>query len=533
VKNTRARLIRLRAIPLMFLFALIAGMILPIFSTMHIFAQRTTPFDKDDVMIYDAIYGLLYQKVQDAERSSRAKSRSASDNSDFVCGTDNGQLPLESKITSDQYENKGYDIGKGSYSPIISEYSQEKINAPVTLYDSNKPPGEPECRQILALYWNRAYPNADPQKSRQAFLREYYDTTGTQPYELKNGAAKRLYNNLKNYADGRISGHPAEFQAWRDRIINQAFITCYRWNNAAQPESKATDAQKFNKDNWAPLNEGNKSVGYLAEKAIEPGKVSGGEGDGVVGCSQVRDFIFLQSNRYLLNYSTDTLTNDLNNSTNDYKLQKMREKLNEGKNEDIVKVCVAQASVPDSFSQLSLADQISSISYGLIHELDEFEYATNGQGSIKLNALSSAYIAKCLKESPIGEQLDAIKEILVPDTSRVDGGLNEKAVWDCDGIIPTGWLKIAGIPLAPNALFRFDKWFQNAFDWFGCKVTQGVLNVAQKMQETAHAYLETDENYFTSDKIKAAWGNFRNLANILFVIAFLLIIISTVIRGQF
>lgn len=107
----------------------------------------------------------------------------------------------------------------------------------------------------------------------------------------------------------------------------------------------------------------------------------------------------------------------------------------------------------------------------------------------------------------------------------VDDGEGE-IVRDCDGLIPTGWW-------GPLKLLRLDQWAANAFDWFGCKVIQATLGVAEALHSQAHDALATDENYFTSDSVTAAWASFRTIANILFVIAFLLIILSTVIGGKF
>ncbi len=92
-------------------------------------------------------------------------------------------------------------------------------------------------------------------------------------------------------------------------------------------------------------------------------------------------------------------------------------------------------------------------------------------------------------------------------------------------------------------------WIPNALDWFGCTVAKALLSVlksasdwiadnlettattssdVKKVTESDGTVIETtSQSSKADDALKAIWSNILNIANVLFVIAFLIMIIST------
>ena len=93
-------------------------------------------------------------------------------------------------------------------------------------------------------------------------------------------------------------------------------------------------------------------------------------------------------------------------------------------------------------------------------------------------------------------------------------------------------------------------WAPSALDWFGCVVIEGLEGLVNAATEGLSDLLRTNEGNANDlddpndteklkivkeekDNLKKVWGTFLNIANVLFIIAFLAIIISQVVGGKF
>lgn len=104
-----------------------------------------------------------------------------------------------------------------------------------------------------------------------------------------------------------------------------------------------------------------------------------------------------------------------------------------------------------------------------------------------------------------------------------DGGDEEEIVDDCEfGSIGLSWR--IWEPLADIG--------ENALNWFGCTVIKGVITFIEWLNDGIDDYLRTNlSDYRGPDSgIREVWSSMLTIANILFVIAFLVMVIATALN---
>ncbi|TXG76665.1 hypothetical protein E6Q11_04190 [Candidatus Dojkabacteria bacterium] len=275
-------------------------MLVPLLSFISISAAP--PASKDDVLRYEVLKGLLVLQQQE----------SASDRPTCLDYSESGQLPLEEELSANEYAD-------ANFSPLVStdsagyKISQAEFRLPATLHSSSKM----SCKEALTYaYGGGKYGGSGESMAvkRQNFIKEYYDTRpgSGPPYKLKANAKTKAYNDIRAYYNELIQGREDSFRWWHDRILSQAFNTCWKWADPANPLTSSTPAnQRFNKDNWAEEQGGNKVVGATNEFRVE-----GAWQDSVVTCEGVRDYIFdTPENRFIMSFGEGALLENLEEAT--------------------------------------------------------------------------------------------------------------------------------------------------------------------------------------------------------------------------
>jgi len=217
------------------------------------------------------------------------------------------------------------------------------------------------------------------------------------------------------------------------------------------------------------------------------------------------------------------LTGEGEQETQDQKLADLKALLENSANRTIVTDCIANSG-DAQLKNMSLANVIPGIAASIINDTESITVGSPTSMQVyTVNALSTAAIKICLNESPIGENIKGIVEREFAPVN-LDGATTDDsenlAADDCDGIIPGGVLN----KINPAAYLR------NSLDWFGCSFSKGMVAIIDKMSDVISDSLATSEDSSQKDAIQGVWNKFLTIANILFVVAFLLMTISTALN---
>ncbi len=442
-------------------------------SPLVIFAQNSgsarMPGNQTVVVRYETLRALTGAKKTD-------------NNSQSVC-----LLDLKS-LTKNDYENP-------SVSPLKAT-AGNTFSVPSILFgSSNSNLATISCAKALSEYYETAYQGASKPEKRQAFIKDHYNT-GSFPYTPRTNWSK-LQTDIKNYATSLIAGRSDSFNLWRDHVISDAFGACWKWKDSS---IERTDETRAKKENWIPEDNRLRVVGYMGAM-----RIYGTYTTGLADCDSIRSFIIDNpSNRYLLTFGESALEEALDEEILQYKLEKAREIL-ASDNYDSVKFCVAGASAESSFSGMPIADQASSIAEGIIKEYDKLRYA---QGRLTVNELSTAYIKDCIvNKSPLASKIKSTLEVTAPTTDGLGDQGNDDQSVDQDSC---------------------DANLNSPLSWILCPIIDTIEGALRMFGD----YLKDNLRYEVSDSLYEAWAIFRNIANILFVIAFLILIISQTLGGK-
>lgn len=472
------------------IFALIAVAIFtnPLYPIAYMQGQlnaQSQPANQENAMLYEAFNALLRGRREVTNTPLACVYGSNVGNSDLK-----DRVKLKPELTASDYRSANAELMRDP---------NHFVNVPATLFGDGF--GDLTCETALELYIDHAYSGANMLEKRQAFIREYYNTN-EQPYTLKVDDAR---SKLKNAISSKILelSSSTGLTNWRDRIISQAFNICFKWKN---PAITITSANKFNKDNWEKENGGNKSVGYMAESAIEGEYV-----DGVTTCDKIRDFIFDNpANHYIMSYGEDALQDDLNQLEDAQKIEDIKAEFATDSNAFLF--CVNSTPGTEEFRNLPTSTQHSVMATYMVG-------GNEAQGAGVLNAFAARALADCLHSTTqFGDTITEVLERQPPSAERTDAETSEDEGDACyDSVEPlfsVGPLKV------PNPL-----------KWIVCGVSQlfaGLLNYATSVVQSLLHFDPTTEKE-QGGELKKVWGAILNVANILFVIAFLIMVLSTIL----
>jgi hypothetical protein len=403
-----------------------------------------------------------------------------------------GGLSLVESLSSESVRNG--DFFEGST-------GSRRMDVPATLFGTDSK----TCEDLLNEYINYAFEGSNATEKRLAFLRKYYNTSSA-PYTLRaNGKSLATADLRSAQLDlAAISG----LSNWHDRIMSQAFNDCYRWtDDVANPLEDATDAEKFNKDRWERENSGNVSTGLSVEYIIE-----GRYDDGIVTCSDVMDYIFDDpANHYILSYGPASLQNDLDEEESARKIQDITDEF--ATDPEAFSFCVASGEGSEAFRNLPLSTQYRLFASYLVD-------GDNTRPLSTLDAATASAIASCLHNSTqFGSTITSILAREAPQLPSRDAESGEDEGDSCyDSVEPLFTIPVTGTKV-PNPL-----------KWMVCGISQLFASFIDTAGSAVGSYLSynpfDDQGEAT---LKSVWGNILNVANILFVVAFLVMVLSTIL----
>lgn len=387
-----------------------------------------------------------------------------------------------------------------SYSPIT--VSQRNINVPSLLFDSTSI----SCAKALSLYYEENFPGSNLEEKRQAFIKEYYDTTKVvnDHYILKDdsqSSAQKLYNSVLSYVRGLVGNDTSEFYAWRDRIISKDFQDCWKWappDPANTPAfDKATDEQKKDPANWGPedRNTPSNNVGWMAEKEI-----TGNYSDGRVSCDEVKSYIF-PNHTDLISFGDDDFKEILENEAKAAAAAQIGEILL--KNIDKVTFCAADAGITPLPSVYEIAAWLA------YNDKDHVLSSTGTEEQLnKFKACLVDNISEVKTElEDLGQDLTKIEENVTDATDGGADGGDDKC-------------------LASNDFVA----------WFVCPVLDFVDLILEKLAAAIQDWLRFDLTAMNAGDngggLYTAWNIFRSLSTILIMAGFLLALLVKGVKGE-
>lgn len=291
------------------------------------------------------------------------------------------------------------------------------------------------------------------------------------------------------------------FTIYENTVVLSAFKNCWT------PKSNlAKGYDKYTSDNYNRLKSGRANTGWATEVAVD-----GSYSDGRVDCDNI--FNYVKENKLLDKDASKGAADSL-------RADAVRDVIKNLDNyRDILKVCLANQP---SLVNLSTAKILDTVSEWLASKSTSgFSYKDDSGKTVTVDATEAKNIRNCLK-SNIPGLADTLKESIDSTPTAGSGSSSSGSIGDCDfnNIVPSGWSKV-------NPLAWAKEFAQSAIDWFGCQVIKGVLNFVEKLNDSIDGYLRTDKDQFSTDATKAAWNRFLTIANIIFVIGFLIMLLST------
>lgn len=489
-----AKYIQIKRITLVFFATLILSSVLqPFVASKLVSAADPPPATRTLVKRYEALRALLSGKDQD--RGQTFNNFCTIGDNNEISSTPTTNLGLKPELDSAGYNQISEDI-------LDDDITINRIRVPATLFGDGF--GTLTCKKALELYIEGKYGKYD-KDNRIKFIKEYYDTSTSFPIKLKTTGKSDAWSDIHAYMLSLIEGRTQSFLWWRDRIISQAFNTCFKWNNPT-PIEDATEDELFTKSNWTEEEGGNKSVGYMAELAIQESYV-----DGVVNCEDVMTFIFDDpGNRYILSYSQSDLQDDLDAAEALRKRQEIREEF--ATDPSAFLYCVAGTPGTELFQQLPESTQYDLMA-GYIVDGDD----TVGIGDF-LSAEAAKAVADCLRTSDqFGETIEDITSRPPPSADREESDNGEDQGDTCyDSIEPL--ITLPGGIKIPNPL-----------KWAICGLSQILAGLIDSASDAVQDLLQFNPTSSEDggDQLKIVWSSILRIANILFVIGFLVMIIST------
>lgn len=327
-----------------------------------------------------------------------------------------------------------------------------------------------------------------------------------------------LKSELSKYI-AEIETRPQFDKAWAAytrRQVKAAFGVCYRLRDGKDP-SKA-DSYDYNPG----FNEGRGvDAGYVVETAI--GEQNGTYQDGRVSCGTLMQ-------GYLLGkYYDDTTSEDFEK---DVKAQAIRDILTkDSESQSKFWYCVG-ASAP-ALTNLQLPDVLTAVSEWLAVGDDSVgTVVVSGSLPIPVSATVMKAIRDCLvAPDAFGEKLQKIL-----DDDFISGDQDEEdASNTADGT--TAELEDCsdkGLGWNPG------NWLNNGLDWLGCQVAKAALSILKSASDWLATNLETtattssgDQSSKADEALKSVWSNILVVGNILFVVGFLIMILSTILNFSF
>ena len=468
-------------------------------------AATPVPASREEVERYEALRGLLNGRSQNSGSSYACRDYQVS-----------GELPLEDEISADDYSN-------ADYSPLVKydsggyDISKATFRVPATLFGDGT--NEVTCKKALSLAYGGMFTSGNLAARRQEFIKKYYDTSSA-PYKLKSGAKASAYSDVRTFMLSLISGRSDSFLWWRDRIISQAFNTCWKWGNPANPLTKDTpDSERYKPENWVTEQGGNKAGGYMVESAIE-----GRYDDGVVNCDGVKDYVLDDaSHHYIMGFSEGDLQDKLDDATQAAELQARIDNTTGVllTNPDGLRFCgVGFGMIPAG--NPSIVDYLQYIATWLANGgthpfknvfntevtlKDGTKLAPNAQTSAEANpGATQTFIdfENCLKQAYPDLEAALNTHFAPPSADRVNTGgaqAEQKSCENNSGVL--SWIVCSAVDL-----------ISGVFNWIDTQI-QALLGV--------------DREKYTSAEMYTAWVGFRNIAYAILVIMMLVMVISTAI----
>jgi hypothetical protein len=385
-----------------------------------------------------------------------------------------------------------------------------------------------------------------PDGTLEGFMKIFYEEDGAEAiWELKDDYKDHndAFTKLMDLADdkGMVNGNGA---------ISHPFM--YRWYSMRGPKDEGAFTKCFKKvgdgavdgglftlkheesgkqSTWKYIDNDTKgktfNVGYLNDDRI------GDFDDGKWRCDEFANFIKAKTSSFgILGLSNAELAAYLDSGEQgeqeSTKLEDLKTLLGNSVNNAILTGCIAKSG-DDGLQNIAIADIVPPLAASIIDNTDTFNIsvitgAAGQRGTRPVNALSTAAIKICLADSPIGAKITEIAgREFVPSGSLDDASSDDAedvAADDCDGIIPGGVLN----KINPAAYLR------NALDWFGCSFSKGLVSIIDKMSDVISSSLATSEDDTQKAAIQEVWSKFLTIANVLFVLAFLLMTISTALN---
>jgi|GEM_PF-3886257 len=493
-----------------------------------------------------------------------AASLSIAGLSGVVMAQDANQPTIKEIMTADLIQQWSQKCNKlDFYSAITSkDYADEKFpyqdnSGNLTVSDSADKDGNVNCTEATATIAIAVY------GSKKEAIDALYDTTkvihlstGGDSYvakrcnvngevlECNNDQHREIFSDFaavaKKWADSKITGdNKAYVTVYLKQTTQEAFKKCWTYNptkdSANHPKADATTKYDKAYYNKTAGSTGSTNVGYLVEQYIEKSF-----DDGRANCDKVFEKVKAEK---LLDY---TASDDLSDLADQKKYDEII-KLFDADSKGLI-YCVAATNTP-GLSGLSLPTLKELLAQWLSSGSTEtLTYQTVGGTSATLDADKSAALQKCLlDDGAYGADLQKALDI-DPTSFNPTSGTDDKPLIDCADL-SLGW--------------NPKNWIPNSLDWFGCSIAKAALGVLNKASSWIAVNLETtattsgvacttdpknanDVKQGTKEcvadsgsqsqadqALQKVWNNVLKIANILFVIAFLIMIISTALNLGF
>lgn len=336
---------------------------------------------------------------------------------------------------------------------------------------------------------------------RKKALDAMYDTS-----KLKLGEeAPSRYSSVSDFLNSEMNKWLANIQSnpdwkdsyniYRDKQIVDAFGFCYTLKSG-----RDAGYDKYESDNY-DTNHENTNTGWAAEI-----KVEGSYSNGNSSCDDVKTYVF-----------DNKLFDATGESEQNIRERNIRAEIISNSNyKSLLAACVG--STGSDLTSQPVDKILDSITSWL---------ASGGDGPIKYTVRSGATtttektisvenskkIKDCLlAEGAFGDDLAKVVSADInaaPDNSKTDE--DKGVLGDCEFV--GGW--------------NITKWVPGALDWFGCVVAKAMISILETLTKAIGEMLQTNVNDRQEDSLKAIWSNFLTFANIIFVIAFLVMVLST------
>jgi hypothetical protein len=445
--------------------------------------------------------GSTVASIEDAKKWDvlfALQSKSCLDDPD-VNPDDGSATPLEDPLTVKHFNDS-------DWSPLNSKISKDTFGISKVLFGSKD---RMTCKEALAVYYNNKYSGADISAKRKAFILDYYEQKevgGDLTLKIGRDLKADVADQMAKYADNQFDS----LTVFHNEILHKAFRTCWKWDtnwDVKYPtEKSATDKQKRDPKYWTTTGAGNPGVGFVE------GDIETQYEDGVMGCGNENKGKFLKDHFDLINYNFDSeykpfkdsaerqhifenviglfLSSDkgLRNCISFYGSEKMK---SDGSNFAIETAnwladggSGTLTSLPPGANGPPSADQI------LVSDAEGFKTCLAGQ----YPTLES--IVNYTIEDPAFPK----------DTGGTDTTLDDS----CSVHIT------------------------NPLSWILCPVIDLLELGVNTFFTAANAALNFTFTGSSSEKdLFAAWSAIKNIANVLFIISFLIIIISQTMVGKF